>query len=144
MTMQHFHGVFSRFARIMRRTRAFPIPFSISTSLMTVLRVRNKPCSKLYDAHAYEEIKNWFSMYTKCSESLIAASNQDRRLRIHQESLPAMYASWMECSVRFGVPRDHGPAERQICISQVPVRPMVSSSPGLNSAGGNKNGINLV
>lgn len=55
-----------------------------------------------------------------------------------------MYAFWMECSVRFDVPSDHGPAERQICISQVPVRPKFSNSPGLNSGGGIRNGISLV
>lgn len=144
MTMQHFHEVSSRFARTIRLTRASPIPFSIFTSLTTVLQVGSKRCSQLYDAHTYEEIKNWFSMYTKCSDLSIAASGQVRYLRMHQEGLPAMYASWIECSVRFGVPSDHGPAERQICISQVPVRPMTSNSPGLNSGGGNKKGISLV
>jgi len=142
--MQHFHGVPSRFARIIRLTRASPIPFSIFTSLMLVLRVGNKACSRIYGAHAYEEIKNWFSMYTKCFDSSIAARGQNRCLWTHSEGLPAMYAFWMECSIRFGVPSDHGPAERQICISQVPVRPKASNSPGLNSGGGNKNGMSLV
>lgn len=49
MTMQHFHGLSSRFARMIRLTRASPIPFSIFTSLMTVLRVGNKLCSQLYN-----------------------------------------------------------------------------------------------
>ena len=80
MRMQHFHGVPSRFARIIRLTSASPIPFSIFTSLMTVLRVGNKAYSQLYDAHAYEEINSWFSMYTKCSEESMAALDQRRRL----------------------------------------------------------------
>ena len=63
---------------------------------------------------------------------------------MYLEGLPAMYAFWMECSTRSGVPSDHGPAERQTCISQVPRRPMASSSPGLNSGGGSKNGMSLV
>ena len=76
MMMQHFHGVPSRFARIIRLTSASPIPFSIFASLMTVLRTGNKACAQIYDVYAYEEMKNWFSMYTKCSESSIAASDQ--------------------------------------------------------------------
>lgn len=75
----------------------------------------------------YEVMKNWFSMYTKWSESWIA-------LR---------YAFWIECSIRMGVPSDHGPAERQICSSQVPVKPISVSSPGLNSEGGRRNGMVL-
>ena len=47
---------------------------------MTVLRVGNKAYSQLYDAHAYEEINSWFSMYTKCSEESMAALDQRRRL----------------------------------------------------------------
>ena len=58
--------------------------------------------------------------------------------------LPLRYAFWMDCSIRSGVPIDHGPAERQIWSSHVPVRPMCASSPGLNSGGGNKKGIARV
>ena len=72
--IQHFHGVPSRFARRIRLTIASPIPFSIFTLPTTVLQVMIKVCSQLYYANAYEEMKNWFSMYTKCSELSIAAS----------------------------------------------------------------------
>ena len=37
MTIQHFHGVLSLLARIMRVNKASPIPFSILVSFMTVL-----------------------------------------------------------------------------------------------------------
>ncbi len=47
----------------------------------------------------------------------------------------------MECSMRSGVPIDHGPADLQICNSHVPVRPISDNSPGLNSGGGSKNGM---
>lgn len=43
--------------------------------------------------------------------------------------------------MRSTVPSDHGPAERHICISQVPVKPSSVSSAGLNSGGGMIKGI---
>lgn len=80
MTIQHFHGVPSRLARIIRLTRASPIPFSIFTSLMSALQAGNKASSRLYGAHAYEEIKNWFSIYTKCFDSSIATWDENSQL----------------------------------------------------------------
>jgi hypothetical protein len=54
------------------------------------------------------------------------------------------YAFCIEFSILPGVPSDHGPAERHICNSQVPVNPNCVSSPGLNSGGGNKKGMTRV
>ena len=54
---------------------------------------------------------------------------------------PLRYAFCIECSMRSGVPNDHGPADLQICSSHVPVRPISANSPGLNSGGGSKKGM---
>lgn len=87
MTMQHFHGDLSRFARIIRLTSASPIPFSIFTSLISVLQAGNKAYSPLKNVHPHEVMKNWFSIYTKCFDPSIAPWDQDGCLRIQPGEL---------------------------------------------------------
>jgi len=83
MMIQHFHGVPSRCALIARWTIASPILFSTFTSFTIVLVPRpemSKPRGRVAwkkgkegrhvaAGRTYEVMKNWFSMYTKCSES---------------------------------------------------------------------------
>ena len=69
MTIQHFQGVRSRCARMIRCTIASPIRFSILTSFTTVLHVHRAEYShSAVRGVTYEVMKNWFSMYTKCSD----------------------------------------------------------------------------
>ena len=93
--------------------------------------------------NTHEVIKNWFSMYTKWSDIWIATGARlvSTQRFMDQSNIPFKYAFWIELSTLVEVPMDHGPHDRQICISQVPVSPCSSSSWGLKSGGGNRNGI---
>ena len=58
---------------MIRCTMASPIRFSILTSFTTVLHVHRAEYShSALRGVTYEVMKNWFSMYTKCSDICIA------------------------------------------------------------------------
>lgn len=144
MTIQHFQGVRSRCARMMRDTSASPIRFSTLTSFTTVLQWRQYRAlrqAKLPNSRGNEELVLDVHEMIRHLDCCAVVSTCIIRTTVRDIHSPFKYAFWMECSIRSGVPMDQGPAERQICSSHVPVRPISASSPGLNSGGGSKNGM---
>src|SRR5271156_135971 len=71
-----------------------------------------------------EVMKNWFSIYTKCSDC----------------SMTLIYAFCIDCSVSWR-PSDQAPADRTSWNSHVPLRLRFSNSAGVNSGGGRSIGV---
>lgn len=83
------------------------------------LQMRNKG-EKLRVRCDEELIFNVDKMFGKLDGCTGSDVSRIKRGVVH---IPLRYAFWMECSTLSGVPSDHGPADRQICSSQVPVNP---------------------
>src|SRR5258708_592644 len=125
---------------MMRLTRASPILFSILVSSTVVLYLHHERKGKntrRWDIRSDEELVLNVDEVFRHLDGYPRQYSQRR----FEGAVPLRKAFWIECSTRAAVPSDHGPVERHICISQVPVKPRYVSSAGLNSGGGMMKGI---